>query len=459
MKNNTFSIERNNIFSVWQYISRIILVVLLSLICFQILGNDDDALYSFLGSSAVFLLITIFSVLLILRKPKKIMFFILAYLIKLFIGLFHYLFFIDPEYFEGSGKYKALTFEFESVFFQILSIKNDKISNGLLYFNYDITGASHQELLSIISVPFIYFGDYVLTITPVNTFFSLFTAMNMYIISKYCLKLSEEKSNLICLIIAFFPFTLISSLLWRDVVGIALMSSGLTAFYLSKLSVSKILTLFLTCYLFYLHRTIYPFLLIVAYIISQVFSLNSKGQNAPTILKVATLALSLSALPLIFKFADTEQNFIMLTSNFKFSILLFPFKILIGLIGPFPWINFMLYDSIPAYAYQLQDYLQGAFNVAFVFMVFRYRSRFFKKNQLTLLNILGILLIFSGLFNQFMHVPYIAIGFMFLTPAFFTIIKGRVFGRTYLITFLGLIGLNILVLAVVNNLGISALWK
>ena len=140
----------------------------------------------------------------------------MVYLIKLSIGLFHYLYFIDPLYFQGSGNDVTLHFEFQAVFSQIITFANDrKLENGLLYYNFNLGGVTHQEILSFISIPFMYFGDYIMTFAPLNSFFSILISINIILIAKHIYKIYNKSLKYIAITSAYFPMTLISSLIYR----------------------------------------------------------------------------------------------------------------------------------------------------------------------------------------------------------------------------------------------------
>lgn len=446
-------------YSVGEYIVRLLTVILLSLFTFILLSYDRSVLGSFIASSIAFLIITIFATAILLKSRRWVFLFSLAYLIKITIGVFHYLYFIDPLYFESSGGYKALTFEFEGVFDQIIYSSHAKILNGLTYFDYSIGGVDHQEILSLISIPFIYFGDYVLTISSINSFFSLLIAINILLISKYYFKFNNKSLKYIALATAYFPMTMIPSLLWRDVVGIASMSTGLTLIHFAKRPPIQYLMLILAGYLFYLHRTIYPILLFLAFVINIVFNKNFKTKSLDSLYKIVTIGFVIALLPLIFTVANTDSNAEMSEGILNFNPLILPLKILIGLIGPFPWINFLLYEKIPAYAYQLADYFQAAFNIAFVICFILVRKKYFRKENLNLLNIIGCFLVISGLLNSHMHTSYVSFGFMFLIPWLFTAVNLSEFKKYYLYSFISLVIINIIVVVLLGNLGISFLWK
>jgi hypothetical protein len=149
----------------------------------------------------------------------------------------------------------------------------------------------------------------------------------------------------------------------------------------------------------------------------------------------------------------------MFSSGLNINLSILPIKMIVGLIGPFPWSNFLLYKTFPAYAYQIQDYLQGTLNIAILITIIFSWKNYVRKDQINILNITGILLVVAGLFNAYMHMSYVAIGFILLIPWLFIHISISRLNKHYIFSFLTLLLLNFFVLAFFGNLGISSLWK
>ena len=451
--------NRINTYSVWRYVFKLMGILFFSLLCFLLMGNSDNALSSFIWSSIAFLFITIFSTLLLLREKKWVWFFIFAYLIKVIIGLVHYLYFIDPNYFL-SGVYKPLTWEYDGAFNQILTSAHDKINhNNIFYYEFYEGGVTHQEISSIISIPFMFFGDYMMTIAPINSFASLIVSMNLLLISRHKFNYNVKNLNSIALVSAYFPITLITSLVYRDIVGLSLMSIGLALILFSKRPITQFIMLIVACYFFYLQRTIYPLILIVAFIINAMIQQNHKSKSREFFYKIATITLTIVLIPIIITYSNTEVNQNMFSSGLNINLSILPIKMIVGLIGPFPWSNFLLYKTFPAYAYQIQDYLQGTLNIAILITIILSWKKYVRKDQINILNITGILLVVAGLFNAYMHMSYVAIGFILLIPWLFTHISISRLNKHYIFSFLTLLLLNFFVLAFFGNIGISSLWK
>lgn len=446
-------------YSVRNYIFRLIIIALFALTLFTILGNKTTPYSSFIWSAVAFYFVTLVTVYTLLRSKKWLLFFTIVYLVKLSIGLFHYLYFIDPYYFGGSGIDVDLHYEFQAVFSQIITFANDKIENGLLYYNYYEGSVTHQEILSLISIPFMYFGDYIMTFAPLNSFFSILTAINIILISKYIFKINTKSLKYIAIVSAYFPMTLISSLISRDTVGIALMSIGLVLMLFSRKFIMQLLMLVIACYLFYLQRTIYPLILISAFIIDKMINQHSNSPKRDLRIKIFTLFIAIIIIPIILNVSSTDANEDILATALDFNLLILPLKLILGVIGPFPWIQFLLYEQIPAFAYQLQDYLQGTLNIAvFVAIIFK-NKRFFEKGKLNLLSILGLLLLFAGLMTPVMHITYTAVGIFFMIPWIFTTLNIEQFTVFFRYSFFSLILLNIIVIYILKTAGISALWR
>lgn len=445
-------------YSVWDYIFRLVCIVGFSFLCFFIFQNQSNALSSFIWSSISFLLITIFSTIILFKNTKWIRFFALSFILKILIGILHYLYFIDPDYFQ-TGIYNSLTFEYEEVFNQIITTAHDKLNHDIFYYKYYEGGVTHQEIISFICIPFMFFGDYAMTIAPINAFSSLLISMNLILLSRFKFQYSNKSVKPIALITAYFPMTLISSLLYRDIVGLTLMSIGLILILFSKRTITQYLMLIIACYLFYLHRTMYPVILLLAFLINAVINQNYKSKEWDFFYKVATVIVSIVLLPIIITYFNTETNQNMVATGLNVNFFTFLIKMIVGLIGPFPWINFLLYKTFPANAYQLQDYFQGTLNITIVVTIIFHWRKFFKKGSLNLLNLTGVLLIITGLFSSYMHISYVAIGFIFLIPMIFKQINLSEFNKRYLFSFSALLFLNIIVIVFYGNLGISTLWK
>jgi hypothetical protein len=370
--------------------------------------------------------------------------------------MLHFIYFIVPNYFETNGSNLPLPHDFTSAFDAISEIVNAKYINGIFY--YADVYWSHTEILNVMSYPFVYFGKYILNIAPLNSFMSIITAMNIYLISKYVFHFNSKQLRFITIIAAYFPLTLISSLFVRDMTGLALMSIGMTLVMYSPKGMIQYLMLVIASYLFYMHRTIYPIVLIVAFFIN--YYINSKdGVSARkrvfqfvivlpvvVILLVKSISLGLSA----------NEGYV--ESGTSINFLFLPVKLVMGIIGPFPWTQYFTTGRVE-YSYQFSDYLQGALNVCVFFILFLFRGLYFKKQQFNLLNLTGLLLILVGLSTSFMHSSYVSIGVVFLLPWIANSNYRLKMREYFLVSFVSLLILSLFIFLFAGSLGLGSLWK
>ena len=119
-------------------------------------------------------------------------------------------------------------------------------------------------------------------------------------IKKYIFKIDNKLLKYIAITSAYFPLTLISSHIYRDIVGIALMSIGLVLIFSSRKFIIQLLMLVIACYLFYLQRTIYPLILISAFIIDKMINQHSNSLKMDRLIKLFTIIITIIIFPIIF---------------------------------------------------------------------------------------------------------------------------------------------------------------
>lgn len=452
------NIKPNTSYSLWEYILRLFLLVVVIFGVFITLSNDRNPLEGFIFSSISFLLITVAAVVLLLRERKWILFFVFAYLVHLGIGLGHYLLFLDSSYFITDGLTLPLPHDFNAALDAVNDIVSSKRSNGLFYYNDYYIG--HPEIWNFISYPFYFFGAYILNIAALNSFMSVFTAINILVISKYKFNFSPNQYKRVAILAAYFPLTLISSIFFRDTTGIALMSLGLVIIILSKKNIIKYIMLLIAMYLFYIQRTIYPLVLLMAFMID--FLVNRK-KRISTSTKILSFIVFIPVFIIFLRWSfvlglseGNNSSYIKGASNVNYTFL--PIKLLMGIAGPFPWTQYFTTGRIE-YSYQFADYLQGTLNITIVALVITYFHYFFKRNQFNLINLTGLILIASGLATSFMHSTYVSLGVLFLIPWIINSSSWIKLKKYYLIIFMGMLISSLLITAFLGALGLGGLWK
>jgi hypothetical protein len=450
--------DNSKTYSVWEYLLGLSALILIMLVCFILFGIDTNPLLGFISSSIIFLIITIAATWLLLRDKKWISFFITAYLVKLVIGLVHYLVFIDPTYFSTLGQNSMLHDEFTYTFYDFINTIKLKQKYGMFMYNNQFN-VTHEEIWNIISIPFVNSGAYILNLTPLNSFMSLLASINIILISNYRLQYDAKKLKAIAIITAYFPSMLITSYFSRDTTGAAFISIGITLIMFSPRGIIRFIMVPLAAYLFYMQRTVYPLILVVSFFIDYLIS-NKKISSL-----LYRFILLIVAIPSFYLFMQISlflgfaegENTTYIESAGRVNYMYLPVKILMGIVGPFPWTQYFTSGRID-YSYQFAEYLQGAFNVAMVFLMITYHRFFYKKEQFNLLNLIGLLLILSGLATTNMHSSYVSIGVLFLIPWIVNSVPLTKLKKYYRVSFIWLLFFSLMVSTLFGGLGLKNLW-
>lgn len=409
---------------------------------------------SYIASCLCFFLIIMVGVKLILGKNSYVKFYAFAYIIQLLIGLAHYLYFVDANYFDTTGEGSSnFWHEYLSCFDSINRLQNARSTYGVFYrMSADEFQGTHPELYHILSFPFYFLSHRWLNYEPLNIFSSLSLSCNIMLWYKHRYVENRNVHNALMFWTAFFPTFLLADTLWRDAFGIYLISVGLVLVLLSESILSKIFSFALLGYASFMQRTVYVILAGVSAFWGNI----SKTRN--TILKLLYAVLGIIATYFLGNIAENVNG-----ENYNsgyvnvMSYLALPIKIIFGMIGPFPWTNFfMAVEANPAFAWQLQDYLMGTFQLAYLFALV-YRWNIFSFKNLDTMTLMGICIMLSGFISMQMHIGYISEGLIFTLPWFFSQI-GIEYKRYLKDSFLVLVFLNIILL-VIGNIGLSSIWK
>lgn len=441
----------NNIltYSYFKFI-KILLIVVLIFIFLIFFALDSNPLLSLISLAFnLFICLNIASYLLFknLKWNFGISFF---FILKIFIGIFHYLYFIDSSYFL-TGNYAYLTFEYDSVYDHLKLAVDHKKQYGIFAFFQKFGGITHQEIWSFISIPYVYYGKYFMNITPLNSFFASLTTLNLIFISKHFYSFSHKKLNYVFLLSSLFPLTFISSLLWRDIVGIYLLSLSFILIILSKKNIIlNIISIIISVILSFSFRTLYPIIILFIFLINR-FKIN--------ILSIS-IAVLLSSFIGFYYFNNYGINYVSssdIDSIINYDFLTIIIKFPLGFIGPFPWNQFL---DRPVFSYQIQEYIQAAFNLTFLFYFFNNFKSIISKHKNDFIFQVSILFIISGLLNPVMHMSYVSFAFIYLIPILFNYISIKTFFKRFLLIGLILFALNLIYLILFSGgLNLSSLWR
>lgn len=424
-------------------------------IVFSISG-DLSTLGSYIRSWLCFFILTIISSRLILGK-KYTTFYATAFVLLTLLGLGHYLWLVDPNYFQGDGRpADYLNNELQAVFNCVDNVIIDRRIHGLFFFDKNSWYVTHPEIWQIILWPFIFLQNKWLNYSPLNVFASLLASSNIVLL--FNKKNTREESGnkavhkLVLYSTVFFPLWLLNGRYWRDPMGVGLISVGLSLVTLSDNVVKKAISSVLFAFFSYIQRTIYIIIAGLALVGGEMQSKSSK------LIKIIIIPLSLIFLYLCTQFYDANVEDSYTSNSISYvSTLVLPIKIVLGIIGPFPWTQFLLaFEGVANVAYQPADYLLGVFQFAYLCCIIsNYKSVSFKNLDYS--TMMGLAMMISGLMTSVMHIGYIAEGLLFTLPWFFKQF-GLEFKKYFFRSFVFLLFLNLIVLAI-GNMGISSIWK
>lgn len=441
----------NNVKTYFKSIGAVAIMTLLLPMLFATMALDTVS--SFIASSVCFFIISIISAKLILGnsfiKPVAV-----AYLVLLSLSTIHYLYFVDSNYFAGTGAGSSNFYhEYLTAIDGVQRLVDWKETNGIFsIITSDSWQLPHVELWSLISIPFIYLKVLWLNFAPFNIFCSIMIALNVYLTYLNTYSYDEGSGRILWNWLLYFPLFILGDIIWRDAAGMALCSVGLVCVKLSKNFISLGVSLVSACILCYLQRTLYPALLIGSFAIALLCESKSSGKKILGIVASIAIMFAFSS----FFNSTTEDSYHDTYINSS-SFIMLPIKIVFGLIGPFPWSGFLTYKINPAFSYELPQYILGTFQFGYLISIVLLFKQFSFKS-LDLLTLFGFCLMMSGFVTSQMHISYIAEGLIFTLPWYFGQI-GTLYRKYFRISLLILVGLNILILAT-GHLGLgSLLWK
>lgn len=414
---------------------------------------NASTLMSYLGSVVCFLLLTIVSASLFFNDRQIKRFYIISFIFLQCIGLFHFLFFIDPNYFSGKGQPNSLFWhEYLTTFDAIEKMVYGKINNGFFYLISEQEFATtHIEIYNYISMPFISLGVKWLNFAPLNTFSSLVASMNLLLFAQRR-NLDKDIQKLVMLCGAFFPLFLLSDTIWRDPFGLALISCALVLCELSEYRGIKFAFSFiLLLYCGYILRIMYPVVILLGY---GLYVLKKKDVGGS---KYILFLLFSIACFVLFNNISTENDGYAEGYTRGVTIMSLPVHLLFCIVGAFPWTTFLAYNVTPTAAYYLSDYVQGIFVVA-CFWAFFSNAKTFKITSEDFATIVGFGIMLTGIVSRSSHAGYLTEGVFFALPWLFNYV-GPKFPRYLKYSFLFLLIANIVAISVGGHLGIASFLR
>lgn len=406
--------------------------------------GSETVVGGFITLSLTALIVSVLASMLMLNEAKLRWIVIGTFFIKIVIGIAHFLFFFNANYFSGDGEIlRVFQSDFTSYFDYVNGLSEAKESYGIFYFDDSLTKVTHVELLNVLAMFMYKFGIHAMNILSLNCMFSSLAALNIYVCLQKIVTFEEKKVGLLWLL-ALFPLFLDDAIFVRDITGQFLMSIGLACFVLSS-NRSKILWIIPASYLFYMQRVGYVFVPFIAYILDLV--LNKKTSKNMLYLPIVLIF----AFYFISGVGGVEEDLALRTGGSGVaggtSLLLLPIRVVFGIIGPFPWTQFIVKGLVePAYASQLYNYIAGVIHVGCLIMLFS-SAETFKNLLMNQVFMVGLIIVGMGVLDGAMHITYIMAGTCFMVPTIYLAYNKQLYSKSMRISFFILLGLNILVIA------------
>jgi hypothetical protein len=401
-----------------------IVKVLLNLVLFftllWIVGRQTDRLTSYI----ITFIATLVSTVVIgwqfqkyLRIKNLISLLLAALLIKNLIGLFHWLLFINPDYFSNS------TSQFEFIIdYTLLDSIMDQLSRIRLvhgFFGMDdasyFTNIGHNNIWYFLSSLYYFTGSHQLNFSPFNTLFSIYTAL---IVTLIALNYTDNIRNVrfVLLLCLFFPFGMIPSIFMRDIVGQFFIAISFYLLFLYKdKGMHLILVILITSFLCQMQRTIYVIFPIISIILYRIGSMHNKKNSI----------IAIPFLIIVFLFVQSYSGFFDLYDGYTESVdhsfnrlsffLFLPINVFRAFIGPFPWNQFFKFTQ--EVVYQPIDYFQSIIDWIIIIGVVPIIIKRFKDNGTIDFTVWFVLLfILTGVTTNDIHTTYFTTAFIFFIP-------------------------------------------
>jgi len=348
---------------------------------------------------------------------------VFAFCARLAIGVVHYLWLINPQYFIDSHHVNYL-WDYEWLNDQMVYVRDYWMANGLFtalppFFFLE----NKNAFLTMYDATLYYFGGVnVLSFAVWNSLHSIYTACIVGAIALRC-GTSKRLSAIAMAIAAFQPFGFISSIFWRDSSGQTWVALALYLLILAEDStLLSLLALPISCFLAFWQRQPYVLAVMAASIaVNARHARQSKTRMTLLIALIAgMLALAVAVAQNDSLIADTSQHAednLQQADRTVGSVSNIPVRVLKGLVGPFPWYNSF---TQPNLEYAPVDYVQQVLNNVVYILILPVIPMLFRKRSALTAYIptvmYGAVLFTLGVVAPGIHSGYVSFGTIFFLP-------------------------------------------
>jgi hypothetical protein len=365
---------------------------------------------------------------------------LLVFVLKIIIGIWHYLYFFEPNYFNAPLGYFPWAYDFGQLPEGMQSIS----SFWHMYGFVDVPRTQIVEkswILAVYHALLYYFsGEYFLNFVPWTSFHTLLVG---FLVSVLALQsgATGRQATIAFVLASLQPLFLYTDLPQRDIVGQFFV---VLAVYLALISYENLRRLMvvlpLALVLVYAQRWAYPFVIVGAVLLAYILSKHRY--------LLATMFIGI----LVSLWSQAGSSFLELTigkyggrSGFSAedlpitSITHIPAAILVGLIGPFPWTQ--VFSVQNAFIHLPPNFIQSWLGLIIWSIAFPRIWRQWKTTKtLNSLAIYPFLFTLSGMMTSATHVGYVHIATVMLLPMTCQASKKEWLHKTVIVSFLYFIG-------------------
>lgn len=336
-----------------------------------------------------------------------------AFVLRLGIGIVHYLLIMQPSYFDGASTYSYL-WDYEWMHQSLAFVRKIWLTSGFLsplpisYWN------ENKNAYLFVYTALLYYlsGVHALNISPWNTLHSTYTAS---IIAAIALQLgaNRQQATFAFGLAAFQPFGFISSIMWRDTIGQSFIALAIymLIFYQQRLWL-WLLIVPLASWLAYMQRQ--PYIILILSVAAYIFYIN-KLANANSVKKIFIIICGLPLLLLFFNTFDILNLALGRFSNSSFLTisLRLPFQAIKSIIGPFPWYQIFI---VPHAQYMPADFLQHVMNLTVYTSLWLLITKKQVRGYIDASTLLGVLILLTAILASQQNSSYASIGTIFFLP-------------------------------------------
>ena len=409
-------------------------------------GNSTGNLLSVLIASFAGAVSIIYTILLLSPPQKyKVLTITLGfYLVKIGVGIFVYIFFIDTTYFSSNTDSLDYIWEYEWMHKSLIEISNQWNERYPLYISDHFIQVNKNAYIFQLFGGLYYFGGtHALNIAPWNAFFMFLSSMLIYILTLSMWGNSKFAPTAL-VVSSLQPIHLISSSFDRHSVGLFLvLLSFFLITYTSRKALINIFLMFIAGVIASGMRKPYFVIPIIVFIYKAVDGrLNQRNILISILIVVIALITLYATYDIVFsRFIGVDSPRIV------DKIYQFPKLLIRSIFGVFPWNQ--IFDPVPSREILFQYMLQAPYNITMVYFSFRFLLTHKVSRNIKSVFLYVALFYLSGVIATENHIDYLSMSIPLLA-----IIVSRYPLVRVLIVYASWIGVFILGSAVYTMLGL-----